>query len=205
MVQAVELHREVTRIQHDGTPRTTTGYRRTLEVRPGDGVLTVHTQHNFKCELERYETYVEIVSQSLQETLHKVFEGYYNAFDNTNPVRFKYPFYSLIHRHQAIRDISQSASMSVKTRNEILKLIMFLDIDLGAAVKDYETMKSFETLVSFDRLWTIFQPGEIILKKDEAHFEECWEIYGIQCYIDDDDRQRSHFYIQGERVQSQKG
>lgn len=183
MVQDSELHRVVEKIQQDGSRRITTGHRRAPEDRPGDGVLTIHTQINSKGELDTDESYVDVFSQVLQQHLTDILEGYPNAFVGGNVMRFEHPFYPLIHRHQAIRDTLKSTLLSTKGQDHFRKLIKLLDSDLKTGIEEFERMQGFDTAVAFDRLWTIYVPGEVVIKTDEAHLEELWQLHGVHTCI----------------------
>lgn len=174
------LHRVCERTLPDGTKRKVVGHTRPREDPQDDGVLTVFQLRNSKGETNANDGYLEIVSPTLRDFLHNALEGYPEPALVTSPMRFRNPYYSLIHRHSHIEELALSFSGPKEEKRHILHLLKFLVEDLREEVAEFDSLKSFSADVTFDRLWTCFVPGDIVIKKDGVHYEECYEITDVR-------------------------
>lgn len=142
---------------------------------------------------------MDVFSPYLRIFLTDILKDYPNAFEKTEAMRFEHPFYSLVHRHQQIRDFAKDATGSNREMMHLKKLLTFLDTSLEPQIKQFNLMQVTTTTVSFDHLWTCFEPGGVIVKADEAHFEECWEINNI-FYARSSSLEYSTFNMTGEYI-----
>jgi hypothetical protein len=175
------LHRVFERILPDGTRRKVVGHTRPREGDPlDDGVLTVFQTRNAKGDMNTDDGYLEIVSPTLRDFLHKALEGYPEPALVASPMRFRNPYHSLIHRHSRIEELALSFSGSREEKRHILHLLRFVLEDLREEIEEFDSLKGLSVDVAFDRLWTCFVPGEMVIKKDGVHYEECYEIIDIR-------------------------
>lgn len=176
----VRLHKIFERILPEGGRRKVVGHTRLREDPQDDGVLTVYQLRDAKGEVRSREAYVEIVSPTLQDFLRKVLEGYPESSLDASPMRFRHPYYSLVHRHVQIEKSAVAFTGSAEEKKHISHLLRFVCDELRDEIKEYDALKGLSSDVSFTQLWSCFIPGQVVVKKDGVHYEECYKITDIQ-------------------------
>jgi len=196
------LHRVFERFLPDGSRRKVVGHTRTREDPQDDGVLTVFQLRDAKGEIFVDEGYLEIVSQTLKDFLCEALKGYPEPALNATPMRFRNPYYSLVHCHSRIEQLGLAFSGSKEETRHIQHLLQFLFEDLRERVKEFDALRGLTVDVTFDRLWTCFVPGEIVIKKDGVHYEECYEIKGVRYTPKLGDNAESQLFLVSGRLTS---
>jgi hypothetical protein len=120
-------------------------------------------------------TQLEIQSPRLQEIFRTRFEGRAGNVDlGTSPIKIPSPYYLLFYQRKEIEDYVQQHLEPVETNNEMQLVVEFIkeNKDLQAAIVDYERLFPLG-LITFNILWTIYPPREIVVFcEDEV--QECY-------------------------------
>lgn len=178
----IRLHKVFEKILPEGGTRKHVGHTRPRDDPIDDGILTVYQLRDAKGELKVRAGYVEIVSQTLQDFLRTTLEdeGYPDPDLNTSPMRFRYPYFPFLHLHERIEKLVASFAGGPTEKKHLQYLLKFIFDELKDDLRDFKALKDFSSEVTFKQLWTCFVPGQIVVKRDEVHCEECFEIKGIK-------------------------
>ncbi|KAL9625447.1 MAG: hypothetical protein Q9160_000510 [Pyrenula sp. 1 TL-2023] len=202
----VRLFRLVERIGSDGSKRKHYGHIRPAEEPVSDGILTIHETFDGQGKSDPSEGYIEILSEAIQKFLRKALEGYPEPCLDSSPMRFRFPYYSLVHRHQEIKKLAAVSQFNPNEIKHIRHLLKFIHEQLQDQVKDFEAAKDLTTEISFLRLWTIYVPGQIVVQRDGVKYEECYEIREVQYTKQTNDNlDTMMFLIQGRQCQYSGG
>lgn len=176
----VRLFRLVERIGSDGSKRKHFGHMRPQEDTVDDGILTVHETFDAAGKANTSEGYVEFLSNTIQAFLRKALTGYPESSLDSTPMRFQYPYYSLVHRHKEIKELASTSQFQAQEKKHIQHLLKFIHEQLQEQVREYESVKDLSTDITFLQLWAVFVPGKIVIQRDGVKFDECYEIRDIQ-------------------------
>lgn len=195
----VRLFRLVERIGSDGSRRKHYGHIRPTEDPVDDGILTIHETFDASGKSDPSEGYIEILSETIQKFIRKALEGYPEPCLDSSPMRFRFPYYSLVHRHREIKKLASTSQFNAKEVKHIRHLLKFIHEQLQDQVKDFESARDLTTEIPFLRLWAIYVPGQIVVRRDGVKFEECYEIREVQ-YTKQigDNMESTMFLIQGQ-------
>ena len=191
----VRLHKVFERILPEGGTRKHVGHTRPRDDPIDDGILTVYQLRDAKGELRLREGYVEIVSQTLQDFVRTALEGYPEPDLNTSPMRFRYPYFPFLHLHERIEKLVASFEGGPTEKKHLQYLLKFIFEELKDDLRDFKALKDFSSEITFKQLWTCFVPGQIVVKRDEVHCEECYEIKGIKYTPEYTDNPEHTFFL----------
>ena len=189
------LHRVTKRVLADGSRRKVVGHARPREDPQDDGVLTVFQLRDAKGDVRPSAAYLEIVSPALQDFLRKALEDYPEPALRASPMRFRNPYHCLIHRHSRIEELALAFSGPKEEKKHIMHLLNFVFEDLRDQVNEFDSLSGLSADVAFSQLWTCFVPGEIVIKKDGVHYEECYEITDVRYTPKTNDSEESQLFL----------
>ena len=194
-LKEIRLHKVFERYLSEGGTRKHVGHTRARHEPVDDGILTVYQLRDIKGEIKLREGYVEIVSTTLREFLRKAFEEYPEPELNTSPMRFHYPYFPFIHLHEKLEELISTFKGEPEEIKHLQYLRKFITEELRDDVKEFDQLKDFSNEVSFKQLWTCFIPGQIVVKKDEIHCEECFQIKGVKYTPEVGDNPEHTFFL----------
>jgi hypothetical protein len=104
---------------------------------------------------------IEIQSSRLKGFLDTVFDGYQGWNSETEPYVFRPPFKKIFHRWETLK-LEYVQQPDESARDEIKLLIDILLPFMTPHATALEEIESTQT-ISFEKLWLIFQPGELVV------------------------------------------
>lgn len=139
---------------------------------------------------KKYEIDSIIVqSPLLKKALGIALEKYPGVTTNLDRLVFKAPFAPFVHRWQRFADLLTT------TEDETTKKHLQLLYDvLGAELKDAIHARNdlvLNGVITFDHLWTIFEPGELVFSTDEGKER----VYELQSTVRCTDQKRGMDYL----------
>lgn len=112
-----------------------------------------------------------VQSPLLKELLEKVLKGYPGVTVSLKRLEFSGKFEPLIHRwaqlKEAIGELGNSTEKDRTTREHAVLLQETLEKEFKDVIDAYQDMKS-KGVMTYEHLWTIFQPGAIIYTKQDG-------------------------------------
>ena len=182
----------------DGTKRKHASTVRPQEETQNNGILTVHDTFDASGKLQQGEGYVEVISEPLQALLRSALEKYPETALESTPLKFRYPYHSLIHRHREIAELAAKAPSNSLENKHARHILKFIYDQLGDEVKVYESARDHAIEISFSKLWTCFVPGQYVVQRDLGHYEDCYQIVDIRYTpVPKEDIQNQLFLIHG--------
>ena len=110
---------------------------------------------------------IVIQSKKLKKVLGTVLRNYPGVTTSLDRLEFSPPFQPFVHRWEAFvkaRDTEKNA----ETKAHIDLLYSILEPELRDAIRTKEDHVT-HGVITFDNIWTIFEPGCIVYSKDEGH------------------------------------
>ncbi|PPQ74421.1 hypothetical protein CVT26_001404 [Gymnopilus dilepis] len=141
----------------------------------------------FNDKHEMVSTRVDINSRPLLAVFSEIVKYY-----PSHPERFagvltiNSPFMILYHHWDQLKDYCEKTEDDV-TRMHLDFLLDFMDRELGDDAVKVERLLDTKH-ISFPTLWTIFQPGDLLLQRLEGGYQRLWRI--VQVELDQDNRGR---------------
>ncbi|KAH8807104.1 P-loop containing nucleoside triphosphate hydrolase protein [Xylogone sp. PMI_703] len=123
-----------------------------------------------KCKLDR-NTYIpssvrlEIQSHQLQQIFQTAFRNYPGDVNlDSNPIRIPSPYHLLFYRREWINQYVQEHSKSDDSNKKMMLIQSFIEDNktLNSIIREYDQLFPSRK-VTFNILWTIFIPGELVI------------------------------------------
>jgi hypothetical protein len=148
--------------------------------------------HKAKQENERYREYalvlrrvvdregnpkstcLEARSKIIRDGLKKVLRDYSSVNMESIPIVIPKPYAPLFHYRKELRDYASDESRREEDKSHIQVLIQFMDKNLQEIERAYDRLLPSE-MISYDILWTIFRPEDIIIARRD-HFVESYMV-----------------------------
>lgn len=132
---------------------------------------------NKKCydgrkKLEMHSLVVQ--SNKLKNLLGQVFKWYPGLMTNLEKVKFSPPFEPFVHRWEQFAKAREEETDEV-TKKHVELLWGILEAELHDEIREKNDHVA-NGVVSFDKIWTIFEPGVHIFGKDEAGNERVYRL-----------------------------
>ncbi|RDK40671.1 hypothetical protein M752DRAFT_337180 [Aspergillus phoenicis ATCC 13157] len=148
---------------------------------------------NIKCSSGHGRLEVDSIvvqSEHLKGVLARVMDGYPGITMSLERVEFSKPFQPFVHRWELFSEARDNES-DAQAKAHIDLLYGVLATELSDIITNKQNLV-LNGMITFDMLWTIFEPGQIVLStvndcKRAFRFETCWvdSDYEIQAvYID---------------------
>jgi len=106
---------------------------------------------------------LEIQSDGLQQLLKKIATPFSEVNLDANPIVLRPPFRCLFFLREKLEALSNDSSVDEATQREVRQLLEFIKSDAGMQrlITDYDSLVPTNR-ITFDLLWTIFPPQELV-------------------------------------------
>ncbi|KAJ6261037.1 hypothetical protein Dda_3702 [Drechslerella dactyloides] len=134
---------------------------------PNGAYVLVHCKYYNQLGFLSRQT-LDIKSLMLKKVLKNIIGDSYPGISfTTKDVVLEYPLRSLWHYRDEIRYLAKEDKKSEKGRH--LKLLLdFLDAEFATLDKEYNNFME-QDMTTFELMWTLFKPGELILTSFDGH------------------------------------
>ncbi|KAK6536843.1 hypothetical protein TWF281_001053 [Arthrobotrys megalospora] len=134
---------------------------------PNGAYVLVHCKYFNQLGLLHRQT-LDIKSLMVKKVLKEIIgDSYPGVSFNTSNIVLEYPLRCLWHYRDEIRAVAKEDKKSEKGRH--LKLVLdFLDAEFAKLDADYNNYMEQE-LTSFEIMWTLFKPGELVYTSFDGH------------------------------------
>jgi ATPase family associated with various cellular activities (AAA) len=130
---------------------------------------------------KKYEIDSVIVqSPLLKESLGIALVDYPGITTSLNRLVFKAPFQSFVHRWSQLTDVLESAEGETHTHLKLFYDVLYAELKDAISAKN-DLVKN--GVITFEHLWTIFEPGTLIFSTDEGK-ERVYELSSAQVAVD---------------------
>jgi hypothetical protein len=124
-------------------------------------------------------TRLEIQSPIVRKALHDILQDYPAVNLHANPILIPKPYLALFHFRKEIRQFASSVDRSAKEKTHLTILTDFMFLNLEEAEAEYpDDLLLPEKKVSWQYLWTIFCPEDLVVK-DSQYFQECYRVVDV--------------------------
>ena len=106
---------------------------------------------------------IVVQSPLLKAVLEKVFEGYEGITAGLKHVTFTRPFEPFFYRWNRFKEAIEN-ELDEPTRSHLQLLYTVMSVELEETVSTYHDLLN-HSVMTFDYLWTLFKPGDILLCK----------------------------------------
>jgi hypothetical protein len=135
---------------------------------------------------EEFSTALEIRSAIIRQGVRTVIGDYPYLNLMGCPITIYKPYVALFHYRQEIYNYSNSASLSKKEKQYMEVLTTFMKLNLGQTEKMYDRLVP-NGLISFSYLWTLFRPGDIVVRHIDERVD-CFEVISTENKVKDDEK-----------------
>ncbi|KAK6544314.1 hypothetical protein TWF694_001014 [Orbilia ellipsospora] len=134
---------------------------------PNGAYVLVHCKYFNQLGFLHRQT-LDIKSLMVKKVLKEIIgDSYPGVSFNTTNIVLEYPLRCLWHYRDEIREVAKDDKKSEKGRH--LKLLLdFLDVEFAKLDADYRNYME-QGLTSFDIMWTLFKPGELVYTSFDGH------------------------------------